>query len=72
MARSLWTRLMLRSDFKTPSEVQWLRCPALRDFPPDLIIFVGRPAYAGFASDFIEQGAAQPPVNAHILAHHVC
>ena len=27
---------------------------------------------AGFASDFINSGAAQTPVNAHILAHHVC
>jgi hypothetical protein len=41
-----------RSGFKTPSQAQWMRCPALRDFPPDLIIFVGRPAIAGFASDF--------------------
>jgi hypothetical protein len=27
---------------------------------------VGRPACAGFASDFINQGAAQTPINAHI------
>jgi hypothetical protein len=43
----------LRSGSKTPSDAQWLRCPALRDFPPDLIDFVGRPANAGFASDFL-------------------
>jgi hypothetical protein len=39
-----------RIGFKTPSKAQWQRCPAR----------------AGFASDFIEYGAAQPPANAHI------
>jgi hypothetical protein len=44
--------IAIRTGFNPPAS----DCPALRDFPPDLIIFVGRPAIAGFASDFIESG----------------
>ena len=45
-----------RSGFKTPSKAQWLRCPAKRD---SHLIFKIKVQHS-------------PPINAHILAHHVC
>jgi hypothetical protein len=41
-----------RTHLKNASKCSWLCCPAS----------------AGFASVFMEYGAAQPPANAHILA----